>query len=327
MNATLRATSLAVLAGFAAFGCASTPLRPKPAPVLCVPVHAAEVTGRQELRGLAESELRPIGVLGENVFVEGVASIAEGTVPTLPDDEDVKRAVVEVTRARLLDDHRLQYSQILNDCEDRAAVTAAYLLTMRPGWVVGKVFVRGEHALSTAGELVHWRYHVAPFVLARKDGKRVLRVIDPAFHNGAGLGLAEWLGHFADAKKVTVILRAATGLNDVPVQGEDDLPFCKQADLAMNRLREYLYKDEASAKLWARDRLKIDRLEGSRVWFVKDGDRTGWFLANDAHLPLLEEAKRSGAEVNVRYNAVERGILRGRFLYLVDVARAPSGSD
>lgn len=318
----MKATFLAVLlASLVVAGCPSAPRAPS-APATCVDVYEAGTPSVQELRTIAEAAVTPIGIDAKRVFVEGGASIAQGAGVSLPDEKSVDQAVSELSFARLLDDRRLQYSQILNDCEDRAAVAAAYLLAMRPGWVVGKVFVRGDGALSTAGELVHWAYHVAPFVVVEDGGVRTLRVIDPAFQKAAGLGLAEWLKHFADASKVTVLLRPVTALNNLPVQGEDDRPFCKQTEGALQRLRDYLYDDESSAKEWSRSRMKVVRIEGARVWFEKKGDKTGWFLANDADLPTLTKAKQSGAEVDILYNSVDRGFLRGRFLYLVDVASA-----
>jgi hypothetical protein len=49
------------------------------------------------------------------------------------------------------------------------------------------------------------------------------------------------------------------------------------------------------------------------------GHRTGWFLANDDLLPSLEEARKKGTMVDIAYNVVDRGFLRGRFFYLVSV--------
>lgn len=245
-----------------------------------------------------------------------------------PPVEDVNAAVNELYTARLLDGRPLTWAQILNDCEDRAVVAAAWLLRRESsrGWAVGKVFVRGS--LATAGDLIHWRYHVAPYVIAEGAGRNPeVLVIDPAFRPDEGIPLQDWirltLGR-TPPDRVIVEFRSATAFHVTPNQLIDNMAIDEQQRTALHNLRVFRAAHPETDSVGTRRCLRVDSLsdEPTRAWFIdthRNNERTNWYFANAQVAARLRAFKEERALISIEYQRVNLGILRGHFL---SIARA-----
>lgn len=294
--------------------------------VVVLPPHPAEFQSVTTLRDVRPEGQAPIG--GTMVSLEWESGpSSNGVAPTIPTREQVDRAVTRLAAARLLDDRPLPYDQIRNDCEDRAVLAAAWLLRGADTreWPVGKVFLRGR--LATAGGLVRWGYHVAPFVIATgAGGLRQIVVMDPAFDASAGMPLDEWASRSLPAPAdqnatARILLREATAFNVDPLRGMDDQLLDRQEDIAREHLRHFLESHPGAETAGTRECLRVERFsaDGSRVWFVdarRGGAHTGWYAVNAAAATTLREIADDPDRpaVSVEYHRVDLGGLRGNLL-------------
>ncbi len=261
---------------------------------------------------LATLGMRDVGA-GIPITVESPPSTStDGTSFSTPQQAEVDELVRDLARAPLLDGEPLQYSQIRNECEDRAHVAAAYALAQHPDWQVGKIFVRGK--LDPLNGTVRWGYHVAPYVLSRSGATLFIRVVDPAFDAEHSLSLRDWLELARGSGSVSaVLLRSADSWeNDAtPADGAD---FCSEVLEAKRILVTYLMSHRAP--LVERGSLVVEQIDETKriVWFTdkNKGKRTGWFAVRRDVMPALVAAKSSGSLVTIQVRVVDRGLFRGR---------------
>lgn len=209
-----------------------------------------------------------------NATLEGTEPPSTGSdtkEPTvLPTASEIAEEVAKVASAKLINGEPMQYSQIINDCQNRAEVAAALILDDHPGWVVGKAFIGPR--LSTANGLVKWGFHVAPYVLGENNH---IFIVDPAFDRTAGIEFSTWVSHALQGKEekathsaqqVTIQLRGADRWGP-PGEEAASKNFCADVKNAVDQLVSFRSKHPNSVVEHEQKGLSIDKLKESAVWF------------------------------------------------------------
>lgn len=250
-------------------------------------------------------------------------SSASSDPPELPDVARVDEALGLIREEHLLDpDNHLRFGQVANDCERRAHVAAAYLLSAHPRWLVGKLFVSDDSHNLVGGSVVPWGYHVAPYVLSLQDGQPVIRVLDGAVSDRS-LSPSEWTALIAERPgDATLTVRdvRALYLDDALAPAAQ---FCDSVDSARRELQSRRDCGERH-----REGLRVGGIDHARgrVWFregaATDAPHTGWFSYRSDLGDELDVALETQEAVTAEYELVE--IHGGNFLRLVGVATAPS---
>lgn len=236
---------------------------------------------------------------------EASTKLSSGDLPTR---DDVAAAMKELIDAKLAANQPLDYNQIVNECEDRAHVGAAYLLYEHRTWNVGKIFVRGS--LDAVDKHIGWGYHVAPYVVVRSMGDYPfdIVVVDPAFDNIASLEATDWLRQ-AKGKKGridNVVLRPAEAWQNEATQHERETPYCKEVEEAKGELEEFAFHYGEQTRLHVN--LVVVRLDRQShyVWFKRpNGSVTGYFVYRERALPSLEYSLKQGSAVDIQYERIQ----------------------